>query len=395
MPPSFSIDRDALVAFAQKLIRTPSLSTQEAEVASLMAEEMRKVGFDEVATDRMGNVIGRIGANGGKKLLYDAHMDTVDVGDITCWKRDPYGGETHRGVLYGRGACDMKGALAAMVYAGKAIAESGVRLDGDLYVVGVVQEEPCEGLAIGHVVEQEGLRPDWVVLGEATNLQISRGQRGRIEFRITLRGRACHASAPERGINAIYEAARVIVALEMLAPQLNRDSFWGKGSIAVTDISSTSGSHNAVPDSCTIYIDRRLTIGETETKALAEIRRILAREGVDARIEVPTYHSVSYTGYEAKARQYFPFWSTAEDEPLLIRAAGVIEDVLNFVPHVGRWDFSTDGVFTAGVVGIPTIGFGPGEERYAHTTDDQIRIKDLESAARVYVELAVRMLGQR
>lgn len=382
-------------AFAQALVRTPSPSTQEGEAAAFAASEMRKVGFDQVSVDRLGSVIGRIGSDGSGKLLYNAHLDTVGVGDATAWSRDPYDAEIKRGVLYGLGASDMKGALAAMIYAGKAIVASGVQLDGELYVVGVVQEEPCEGAAMRHVVEVEGLRPNWVVLGKATNLQIARGQRGRVEFGITVRGRSCHASAPHRGVNAIYEAARVIVGLELLAPQLNEDSFLGRGSIAVTDIHSTSGSRNVVPDSCTLHIDRRLTVGETEAQALAQIRRILAREGVTGTIKVPEYNATSYTGHEVRARQYFPHWVTSEDEPLLWTLASVVEDVLDFVPRVGRWDFSTDGVYTAGVAGIPTIGFGPGEERHAHTVDDQIRLKDMESAARVYAELAVRMLGTR
>jgi len=389
-----SIDRDSLAAFAQTLVRTPSVSTQEGEVAALVAEEMQEAGFDEVRVDRMGNVIGRIGPGRGKKLFFDAHMDTVDIGDADAWSRDPFGGEMAHGVLYGRGASDMKGALAAMVYAGKALRESGVRLDGDLYVAAVVQEEPCEGLAMRHIVEVEGLRPDWVVLGEATNLQVSRGQRGRIEFRIDVRGRSCHASAPERGVNAIYEAARLIVGLELLAPQLNQDSFLGKGSIAVTDIRSMAGSRNVVPDRCTLYVDRRLTIGETEAKALAEIKRIFTREGVEGTVDVTEYCDISHTGLEVRAREYFPYWVTSEGEPLLQTAIAVVEDALGFVPHVGKWEFSTDGVYTAGAAGIPTIGFGPGEERHTHTVEDQVRLKDVESAAKVYAELAIRMLSR-
>lgn len=389
-----SIDRTSLASFAQALVRTPSVSTQEGEVAALVAEEMRAAGFDEVRIDRMGNVIGRIGPGRGKRLLFDAHMDTVDVGDADAWTRAPYGGEIENGVLYGRGASDMKGALAAMVYAGKALREGGVHLEGDFYVAAVVQEEPCEGLAMRHIIEEEGLRPDWVVLGEATNLQVSRGQRGRIEFRIDVRGRSCHASAPERGVNAIYEAARLIVGLELLAPQLNQDSFLGKGSIAVTDIRSVAGSRNVVPDRCTLYVDRRLTIGETEAKALAEIKRILTREGVDGVVSVSEYCDISHTGLEVRAREYFPYWTISEAEPLLQTTVAVVEDALGFVPHVGKWDFSTDGVYTAGMAGIPTIGFGPGEERYVHTVDDQVRLRDLESAAQVYAELAARMLRQ-
>lgn len=390
-----AIDQEALATFAQRLVRTPSLPGQEAAVAELTAVEMRRVGFEEVRIDRMGNVIGRIGSPDGRKLLFDAHMDTVDVGDPSAWRVDPLAGEIRQGVLYGRGACDMKGALAAMVYAGKALVESGHPLAGAVYVVGVVQEEPCEGLAIRHVIEEEGLHPDWVVLGEATNLHLSRGQRGRVEFRITVRGRSCHAATPERGINAIYEASRLIVGLQLLAPQLNQDTFLGRGSVAVTEICSTAGSRNAVPDSCTLYVDRRLTVGETETKALTELRRIISREGVTATIEVPSYRCQSYTGHESERRQHFPYWVTPEDEPLLLQAMGVIEQVLGYVPHVGKWDFSTDGVYTAGEAGIPTIGFGPGEERYAHTAEEQVRIRDLVSAARVYAALASSMVGMR
>jgi putative selenium metabolism hydrolase len=389
-----TIDRGGLAAFAQELVRTPSLSSQEGDVAALLAQEMREGGFDEVTIDRMGNVVGRIGPHKGKKLLYDGHMDTVDVGSLETWKRDPYGGIIEGGVLYGRGASDMKGALAAMVYAGKAIVESGVRLGGDLYVVGIVHEEPCEGAALQHLVELEGLRPDAIILGEATNLQLARGQRGRIELRIDIRGRSCHSAVPDKGVNAIYAATRVIVGLELLAQQLNQDSFLGKGSIAVTEISSQAGSRNTVPDSCTLTIDRRLTTGETEAKALAEVRRVLSREGAEGGILVPDYVGRSYTGYEIKARQYFPYWVTSEDEPILMMAEAVVENVLGFVPRVGKWDFSTDGAYSAGIAGIPTLGFGPGEERYAHTADEQIRLKDLEAAARVYAELAVRWLGK-
>jgi len=388
------VDSEAMIAFAQRLVRAPSLSTHEGQAAALMAHEMRQVGF-EVSVDRMGNVIGRMGAGQGKKLLLDGHLDTVDVGDPASWSHDPYGGEIYQGALYGRGACDMKGALAAMVYAGKMLADSGVALDGDLYVVGVVQEEPCEGLAIRHVIEQEGLRPDWVVLGEPTNLQLARGQRGRIELRVDVQGKSCHASTPARGVNAIYGAARVIVGLEMMALQLNQDSFLGKGSIAVTEITSMAGSRNAIPDACSLIIDRRLTTGETEAKALSEIRRVFTREGIKASVEVTDYHAVSYTGYPCEARQYFPYWATAESEPLLGAAAGAIERVLGYAPHVGKWEFSTDGVYTAGAAGIPTVGFGPGEERYAHTVEEQIRLADIEAAAKVYAELAARLLGAR
>lgn len=393
MPPLTPNEREALIHFAQRLVQTPSPSTQEGAVAALVAEEMRRLGYDAVYVDAMGNVIGRIGPEGGKRLLFDAHMDTVGVKDPSHWEHSPFGGEIAHGILYGRGAVDTKGSLAAMVYAGGALARKRDSLRGALYVAAVVQEEPCEGLAARHIIEEEGLKPDWVVLGEPTDLQIARGQRGRIEFVVTIQGRAAHASAPDRGINAIYEASRFIVGLALLAPQFNQDPFLGKGTVAVTSIHAEAGSRNVVPDLCTLTLDRRLTIGETEAKALAELRRVLTREGIKATIEAPPYRATTYTGLPVEAPQSFPFWMISEDAPLLVTAAHVIEAELGFAPRLVRWDFSTDGVYTMGVAGIPTIGFGPGEERFAHTVDEQIRLRDIEAAAQVYAALAAHLLS--
>jgi putative selenium metabolism hydrolase len=390
-----SQDRNDLVTFLQDLVRTPSPSTQEKAVAERLAEEMRRVGFPQVKRDRIGNVIGRLGDDTGPRLIYNGHMDTVGVGDPASWSRDPYGAQLEGGVLYGRGACDMKGSLAAMVYGAKALLDAGVQLAGELCMAGVVQEEPCEGLAMRVLVEEEGLRPDLVVLGEPTNLQISRGQRGRIEMQAAVRGRSCHASAPEHGRNAIYDAARLLFGIELLAPQLADDAFLGRGSIAVTQIDSSAASRNAIPDTCTFYIDRRLTLGETEAKALAEIQGIIAREGVEASVKVTEYRATSYTGYECRAKEFYPPWALDQDHPLVKATSKAIRETLGYRPKVGQWAFSTDGVYTMGRANIPTVGFGPGEERFAHTVDDQIRLDDVVAAARVYARLAVEVLGAR
>jgi putative selenium metabolism hydrolase len=386
-------DHNDLISFLRDLIRIPSPPTKEGEIAERIVEEMLKVGFHEVRTDRIGNVVGRIGAGKGKKLLYNSHMDTVGIGEPSSWKRDPYGADVESGVLYGLGASDMKGGLAAMVYGAKAVLDSGAELSGDLYVVGVVQEEPCEGLAMRVLIEEEGIRPDFVVIGEATNLQISRGQRGRMEMRVTVRGRSCHASSPHLGENAIYGAAKIIFGIELLAPQLAYDPFLGKGTIAVTQIVSSSPSRNAIPDACGLYIDRRLTLGETEAKALAEIQGIIAREGVEANVEVVEYLARSYTGYECRVKEYYPPWALDEDHPLVLTLSRVIKETLGYKPKIGQWAFSTDGVYTMGVMNIPTVGFGPGEERFAHTSDDQIRLQDVIRAAKVYARLAIEILS--
>jgi putative selenium metabolism hydrolase len=386
-------NQTALTRFLQDLIRTPSLSHHEGDLARRLAAEMRQVGFDEVRIDRVGNVVGRIGpADGTPKLLYDGHMDTVGVGDPGAWARDPFGGEIADGVIYGRGACDMKGSLAAMVYGAKTLIDQKVALSGPLYVVGIAQEEPCEGLALRVLVEEEGLRPDFVVLGEATNLQVSRGQRGRLEMKVTARGRACHGSAPQRGINAIYGAARLILGVEASAPQLPAHPFLGQATLAVTFIENTGGSRNVIPDSCSFYIDRRLVLRETAESALAPIQALIKAGGADAHAEITEHRSKSWTGYDCRMTEFYPAWLIEAEHPLVKAAVAAIRDSLGRAPELVKWDFSTDGIYSQGIAGIPTIGFGPGDERYAHTVDDQIRLDDVFQGAAVYAQLAAQVL---
>ncbi len=387
-------DRQAFTLFLQDLVRTPSLSCQEKVIAERLAAEMGAVGFDEVWTDRIGNVVGRIGPGTGPRLLYNGHMDTVGVGDPAAWTRDPFGAEIENGVLYGRGSADMKGPLASLVYGAKALIDSGVKLAGDLYVVGVVQEEPCEGYAMRVLVEEEGIRPDWVVLAEPTNLQVSRGHRGRMELQVTVRGRSSHASMPELGENAIYGAARIIFSLELLADMLAEDPFLGKGTLAVTRIENTAGSKNVIPDSCTFVIDRRLTLGETEAKALAEVEGVIARENVRAEVRLAEFEYTSYAGYFCHGVEHYPAWVVPENHALVETTVRAVREVVGRRPAIGKWDFSTDGAYTMGIAGIPTVGVGPGEETQAHTADECIRLADCFTAAQIYAQLAVRLLGE-
>lgn len=365
--------RQELISFLRELISIPSFSGQEREIVARVRKEMENV-FDEVYVDRFGTVIGRIG-QGSKKLLYDSHLDTVGIGDKNAWDFDPFKGKFENGIIYGRGACDNKAAIAAMIYGTKIARELNLDFDCKLYVAGVVQEEDCEGLAVSSLLEE--LKPDYVVLGECTNLGINRGHRGHLELEVITKGKACHASVPESGINAIYQMIPIIDGIRKL--KLGTDPFLGKGSIAVTKIECTSASTNVIPDECRAHIDRRLTLNETKEKAVNELKNL-----GDVEIKVLEYEQSSYTGYQRKTEKYFPAWALPEEHLFVQRGVETCKALFDKLPVVGKWDFSTDGAYTMGVAKVPTIGFGPGEEKYAHTTQDQVRAEDLVKSAWFY-----------
>ena len=364
-------------------------------MAERIVAEMEATGLRDVRSDRIGNVVGWIGPSAGSTLMLNGHMDTVVVSDPERWHHAPFGSEIEDGLLFGVGACDMKGGLASMVYGAKLLRDAGARLKGNLVVACVVQEEPAEGLGSRVLIEEEGIQPDWVILGEPTGLNISRGHRGRLEMRVIAHGRSAHAACPQLGENAIYLASRLVFGLEMLNGQSGSDDFLGRGSLAVTGITSAAGSRNAVPDRCELVVDRRLTLGESEAMALGEVQRVIAREGVRAEVEVAEYHRTSYTGYACHGRESYPAWVVAEDHPLVTTTVRAVRAQLRRRPQVTRWDFSTEGVYTAGVAGIPTVGFGPGDPRVVHTADEHIKLADVVAAAETYARLAWELLAER
>lgn len=387
-------EREHMVRFLQRLVQTPSHSGHEGDVARLVEAELRAVGVEDVRVDRVGNVIARLGDPSGPTLLYDAHMDTVtpSAGE---WPYPPYDGMIEDGVLYGLGATDMKPGIAAMVYAAKRLIASGIELQGSLVLAFVVQEEPCEGCALRVLVEQEGVRPDWVLLGEPSGMQIMRGQRGRALFKVTVHGKSAHASSPQLGQNAIMAASRLIFGIDLLAADLPADPFLGPGDIAVTHIESRSPSLNAIPDLCTFYVDRRLTLGETASRAQAQIEAVIEREGIQAGVEVVKFTDPSYTGYPFEVREAFHAWALDEDHELLRALATAVREVEQRTPTLGHWTFSTDGVYSMGEANIPTVGFGPGDPRYPHTVHEQVPLDDVAQAAQVYGLLAALMLTRR
>jgi putative selenium metabolism hydrolase len=374
-----------MVAFLREMIAIPSESAGEKLVVARVRAEMQRVGFDEVKVDGMGNILGRVGS-GKTVIAVDGHLDTVGVGDASTWTRDPYQGELKDGVIYGRGASDQEGGIAAAVHGARIARELGL-LDGvQLWVTGTVMEEDCDGLCWQYILREKVLRPDVVVITEPTNLGVYRGQRGRMEMEVRTQGRSAHGSAPERGVNAVYKMAPIIADIEQLNVSLAKtaDPFLGKGSCTISAIRSTSPSLCAVADSATIHVDRRLTHGETWESAVKELEALESVRRVGASVSVLDYAVPAYTGLTYPTRKFYPTWLLAEDHAAVRAGVTAATQALGRPPVVGKWGFSTNGIATCGMFGVPTIGFGPADEIHAHTPDDQCPVQDLTLAARFY-----------
>ena len=382
-----------LVAFLVDLLAIPSPSGKEGPVTKRIAAEMRRLGFDEARIDGLGNVIGRVG-NGPRIVAFDAHVDTVEAGDRAQWSFDPFQPRVSEGKVWGRGAADQKGGLASMVHAGRIVRELGLGRDFTLLFIGSVKEEDCEGMAWKYLVEEGKIRPELVVLTEPTSLNIYRGHRGRMEIEVEVRGRSCHGSAPERGDNAAYKAARLALEIERLNERLAVDAFLGKGTVAVTEIASGSPSLCAVPDTARLHLDRRLTAGETKESAVAEVREAAGRVGVpEAEVIVPEYRVPSHTGRVVPYEKYFATWTLEEGSPWLKSATAAYAGLFGRKPKVDKWTFSTNGVGIMPVYGIPCLGFGPGNESQAHAADEYCPVEDLSLAMVFYAALVAALSG--
>ena len=360
----------AMSKFLRDMIAIPSESCQEQKVILRIKEEMEKVGFDKVEIDPMGNIFGTIG-HGKHVIAMDAHVDTVGVGNPDNWKCDPYVGDETAEMIFGRGASDQEGGMASMVYAGKIIKELKLEDDYTLVIVGSVQEEDCDGLCWQYIINEDKLKPEFVVITEPTDGKIYRGQRGRMEVKVTTKGVSCHGSAPERGDNAIYKMAGILNDLKALHENLTDHAFLGKGSLTVSEIFHTSPSRCAVADSCWISIDRRLTVGETGEYAIQQIKNLPSVKAANAEVTMYQYERPSYTNLVYPTECYFPTWLIEEEHPVCHAVVDAYKGLFREDPKVDKWTFSTNGVSIMGRYGIPCIGFGPGHEDQAHAPNER------------------------
>lgn len=384
-------NREDIIQFLRDICAIPSMDGQLKDVGECIQDKMKKLSFDEARFDKMGNTIGRIG-NGPKTIVFDSHIDTVGVGDPSEWDWDPFKGKIEDGRLYARGACDEKGSTPGMIY-GLAFARDLGLLDGyTAYYFGNM-EEWCDGIAPNAFVEADPqVRPDFVVIGEPTKMQIYRGHKGRIELKITAHGRSAHAASHYLGDNAVYKMMAVITQIR----ELDRRMRFGMGyhdvqgfpSIAVTDVSARTASINAVPDQFTIYIDRRITLNEPREEVIETIRGLIPDYLQDEiHVEELFYDAPSYTGFVFPVSKFYPPWLLEETHPLTQAGQETIEALWGEKRQLGTWDFSTNGTYWAGKAEIPSIGFGPGDEKTAHMRDENVPLDEVVEATEFYALL--------
>lgn len=380
--------KEKVISSVQGLVQRRSYSGEEGNVVAFLEKIFKDSGFDEVLKDRYGNVVGVLRGNRpGRKILFDGHMDTVLVPDPSVWTYDPFAAQIVDGRMYGRGTSDMKGALGAMACAAGFFG-SDTRRDfaGEIYVAGIVHEECFEGVAAREVAKN--VKPDIVVIGEASNLDVKIGQRGRAEIVVETYGVSCHSANPEKGTNAVYAMSKLISAIRAIVPPEQKKL--GKGILELTDIiSSPYPGASVVPDRCRVTYDRRLLVGETQEGVLDPIKKVIEKiEASDPEVRADVHYAHGeqkcYTGEVIESDRFFPGWLYSEDEPFV---AATLEELrgMGYDPAVRVYNFCTNGSSYAGESNIKTIGLGPSKENLAHTVDEYVEIDQLIGAADCYM----------
>jgi putative selenium metabolism hydrolase len=371
------------------IVQVPGFSSTEKERVQLLKKLCTEAGMEDVHIDGLGSLLGRVG-NGPKKLVFDAHIDTVGVGDPSQWKTAPHSGIIKDGLVHGRGSTDQLGGAASMITAARILKELAYSGEYSVWFAFTVLEEDCDGLCWKYLIEEEKFIPDFAVSTEPTSLRLYRGHRGRMEIQIDIKGISCHGSAPERGDSAAYKAARAALAIEKLNERLkpDDDNFLGKGTITVSQIKVQGPSQCAVPDQAMLYCDRRLTWGENDVLAISQVEEALREAKVDNfSVKMPEYAQPAYTGKLYTQELYFPTWKIPADHVLVESGVAAYTALYGKVPVVDKWTFSTNCVAICGRHQIPCIGFGPGDENQAHAPNEVNRVDDLEICSALYAAL--------
>lgn len=372
-----------LLAFSQDLVRIKSCSGQEETIVRFIADKMGALGYDEVTIDGFGNVVGRIGS-GTRSLMFDSHVDTVTVNDEASWEVPPFSGEIVDGFLWGRGSVDMKAAAAASIYAAAIAKDRRLAAGKTIYVSCTVFEEDCDGENLKHLFRECHFKPDGMVICEPSGNVITRGHKGKAQIVIRTKGVSAHGSAPEKGVNAIYAMAEIIQRVEKTNLELMQKQ-GRRGTLVMSRISSTSASLNAVPSECEVYLDRRMVLGETKGTLQQELDSII--EGKNASWELGTLHRTTWTGMAVDYEPFHLAWEIDHEHELAKAFDLAYNETFGAAPELyDYWDFSTNAV-TSVALGIPTIGFGPGEYKLAHMRDEKCALSQITGACAMYANV--------
>ncbi len=379
-----------MVACLRDLVRIDSTTYHEGEAVAWLARKLKDYSFDEVRVDPAGNCLGRVGS-GAVTVLGDAHIDTVEPGNSADWGFDPLEGRLEGGFIKGRGVVDDKGCLIAMVFAGRAIKELRLGASCTFWVSGSISEEDVEGSCVRAMMEaNQDIKPSLILVGEASEMMVVRGHKGRALVKMVVKGKAAHAATAWMGENALIKALPLIKAIDEMEG-FEEHPFLGKGSIEVTKVICDTPSLNTIPGKVTVIADRRISLGESQQELLDELKPLLALS--DATATIDTEEVKTYTGYEIVQTDYFPSWQLEEDHPSVQAAAAAYSAITGKPAKIGKWDFCTNATYLCGVTGIPSVGFGPGDESLCHGTAEELSIEDFVVSAGVYALTALIASG--
>lgn len=383
--------KDEMVEFLKEFISIKSVTYEEGPAVTWYSEKLKSFGYDEVRIDPVGNCLGRVGS-GKSVLLFDAHIDTVNPGKAEDWGIEPLKASYIDGVIRGRGAVDDKACLTGFAFAGRALKELGLDGDYTMWVSASISEEDVEGSCVKAMMEENpDIKPDYIVVGEASEMRVIRGHKGRALIKVEVSGKAAHASAAWRGENALIKALPLIKGIDDMKDFVE-DPFLGKGSIEVTKVECDTPSLNTIPGKATVYIDRRISCGESVSDLLNEIKPLTDQVGGKASVDVEEV--TTYTGFQIQQEDYFPSWVIPEEHVLISTGIETFKQVFGKDPVVGAWDFCTNATHLCGRTGIPAIGFGPGDGSLCHSTQDSVKDTELVDSAKFYALFPLAMAGK-
>ncbi len=398
--------RQEIVDFTQKIIKIPSYTGEEGELAAVILNKLYEFGLDNAFIDEIGNVVGVIrGQETGPSILLNAHLDVVPAGNPETWyPYHPFGGEIdNRGNIHGRGAADIKGGLCAQLFTMKLLKNSGACLKGNLIFSAVVHEEAAEMFGMEYLCKNtlpdNRLSCDLVLICEPTGLNVVLGQRGKVEIVVKTKGKSVHSSIPRAGINALEKMMPVLDHIfNKMHQSLSSHPLIGESAVTVTDLTCRPGKLSIIPDECEISIDRRYMPGEHVEELLAEFEHLFDQikkddPQFDANVSARKCIERSYTGYEKEVQKYHPPWITDESHPLVNKTLQALKKI-GQDPEIRYWKFGTDGSMTAGLMGIPTIGYSGTEERFAHTPDEMVNIEMMMLSLEGYFAIVSELLKQ-